>query len=275
MLFAILATATLFCVVERLWPAKALPKVRGWWMRIVWVNTVQLGIVLLAGVSWDRWMSGRSLFALRDHLGDGTSGLIAYLLSTAIFYVWHRIRHESVLFWRLCHQLHHSPRRIEVLASFYKHPVEILFNSWISSILVYPVLGCSVAAAGTYTLMAAVAEFFYHWNVRTPRWLGWVLQRPESHRIHHQYRHHSQNYADLPIWDWMFGTLNNAVRSPARCGFRPKLEARFGDMLRFQDVHAIERTALPGELPVTCFGCRKRWACKLDRSRALPGEDPS
>jgi len=32
---------------------------------------------------------------------------------------------------------------------------------------------------------AALGEFLYHTNCRTPHWLGYVLQRPEMHRIHH------------------------------------------------------------------------------------------
>lgn len=251
--------------VERCWPANRLPESRGWWARILVVNTAQLGVVLLAGATWDRWLGSASLISLSPRFGDWAAAGIAYFVSTFVYYFWHRVRHESAFFWRLCHQIHHSPRRIELLASFYKHPVEILLNSLLSSVLVYAVLGCSPRAAALYTLFTAAAEYFYHWNVRTPRWLGWILQRPESHRVHHQYQHHSQNYADLPLWDWMFGTLRNPEQSPARCGFDEEREARFAEMLLFRDVHRA-----PPALPPTCFGCRKRTACLAGKSKLPP-----
>lgn len=257
----LIVITVLMLVIERVWPGQSLPVVRGWWWRIAFVNAAQLGLVLLAGITWDRWCASVSLNHLGRWMGDVPSALVAYLVSTFVYYWWHRLRHESKLFWRICHQLHHSPSRIELLASFYKHPVEIFLNSVISSLLVYTLLGCSIRAAAIYTLLTAVAEYFYHWNIRTPRWIGWLVQRPESHRVHHQYNHHTQNYADLPVWDWLFGTLKNPKESPARCGFDREKEARVTEMLAFRDVH---RTPA-GPLPI-CFGCKKRWACAAGKA---------
>jgi sterol desaturase/sphingolipid hydroxylase (fatty acid hydroxylase superfamily) len=269
MILLIALIAAGFIVVERLWPAQKLPQVHGWWARVALINVIQLLIVLLAGVTWDRWLTGFSLFRLRDHMGDLASGGIVYLVSTFIYYWWHRTRHESKLFWRLCHQLHHSTRRIEVIASFYKHPVEILINSILSSAIAYSLLGCTPLAAGYYLLFAAIAEFFYHCNIRTPHWLGYLFQRPESHRIHHQYRRHTGNFADLPIWDILFGTFKNPHTSPKRCGFDPWREERFEDILGFRDVHAAgtEETK-PFQLLPTCIGCSKRWACATTANAA-------
>ncbi|MGZ5529872.1 MAG: hypothetical protein ACXWJB_14445 [Limisphaerales bacterium] len=36
------------------------------------------------------------------------------------------------------HQIHHSALRLEIIRRFYKHPVEILINSILSSLIVYP-----------------------------------------------------------------------------------------------------------------------------------------
>ncbi len=263
MLLIITLVAALMLLTERLWPAQKLPTVRLWWLRIAFVNLAQLGIVILAGYSWDRWLSSASIFNLSEHMNPWAAGGIAYFVSTFIYYFWHRIRHESSFFWRLCHQLHHSPRRIEVLASFYKHPVEIMINSVLSAVIVYSLLGLTIEAAAIYTAFTAVAEYFYHWNLKTPRWVGWIIQRPESHRVHHQFKHHSQNYADLPLWDWIFGTLKNPKKSPKRCGFTPSRENRFGEMLAFRDVHKQP------ELPPTCFGCSKRWACFASKDQKL------
>jgi len=266
----ILAIAIGLVVVERLWPATELPRVRGWWWRVGFVNLIQLGIVVLAGLTWDRWLQGRSLLELGEKLGTWWGGAVAYLVSTFVYYWWHRLRHESRLFWRLCHQLHHSPQRIEVLTSFYKHPVEILFNSVLSAAIVYSLCGLTIAGGAFYTLLTAVAEMFYHWNVRTPWSLGYVFQRPESHRIHHEYRRHTKNFADLPVWDMLFGTFQNGREGKlTRCGFDDWREDRFEDLLAFRDLHAkgIQQVSPLHFLP-TCIGCRKKWACTESRERA-------
>lgn len=262
MLLITIGIAAGMIVVERVWPTTELPRVRAWWARVAVVNLIQLGIVLLAGRTWDRWLQGVSLFHLREQLPVAGQAVVAYLVSTFVYYWWHRLRHESRWFWLLCHQLHHSPRRIEILTAFYKHPVEIAINSLLSAAIVYPLLGCSPAAGAVYTLLTAVAEYFYHWNVRTPYWLGFLVQRPESHRVHHKYRHHTQNFADLPIWDALFGTFHNPRSSPDRCGYDVRREDRFDDMLAFREVNGATADARPPLrfLP-TCIGCSKRWAC--------------
>ena len=265
-----IAIAVGLIVIERIWPATDLPKVRGWWWRVACVNLVQLSFVVLAGITWDRWLQRVSLFHLGTTLPPLAGGIIAYLVSTFIYYWWHRWRHESQFFWRLCHQLHHSPRRIEVLTSFYKHPVEILLNSILSAAIVYALFGLSIQGGACYTFLTAVAEYFYHWNIRTPRKLGYIIQRPESHRIHHQYRHHTQNFADLPIWDIVFGTFRNAPPgSQTRCGYDDWREDRFEDILVFRDVNAKSaRQISPLHFLPTCIGCKKKWACSESRERA-------
>ncbi|MCG3204570.1 MAG: hypothetical protein KCHDKBKB_01285 [Elusimicrobia bacterium] len=253
-----------------------LPKVRAWWARVIFCNAIQLGIIILAGVTWDRWFGSVSLFHLKDRMGDWPSALIAYFVSTFIYYWWHRIRHESQFFWLLCHQLHHSPRRIELLTSFYKHPVEITINSILSAAIVYLLFGCSITAGAYYTLLTAVAEYFYHWNINTPQWLGFIIQRPDSHRVHHQYKHHTNNFADLPIWDILFKTFENPVRFNATCGFDDWREDRFEDILAFRDIHKkdIENISPLHFLP-TCIGCSKRWACTESREREKSKEEQS
>ena len=32
------------------------------------------------------------------------------------------------ILWRTLHQLHHSPKRLEIVTSFYQHPLEIISN---------------------------------------------------------------------------------------------------------------------------------------------------
>jgi sterol desaturase/sphingolipid hydroxylase (fatty acid hydroxylase superfamily) len=166
-------------------------------------------------------------------------GLIAWFIGTFVFYWWHRLRHHGH-FWRVFHQVHHSPARIELVTSFYKHPVEIATNTLLSAIVIYGVLGCSIAGAFWYNFFAATGEYFYHANLRTPRWLRYIVQTPELHSIHHQSDLHWFNFGDIPLWDRLFGTYKEAEGFAARCGFPERAERRLGDMLVFRDVYEKE-----------------------------------
>ncbi|MHA7634631.1 sterol desaturase family protein [Corallococcus sp. M7] len=229
--------AGLCLLIEQLSLGWKLPRVRGWHLRVVLINLAQVGVVVLGGYTWDRWFSARSVFHLSRHVNPVVGGVLAYLIATFVFYWWHRARHESDVLWRFFHQIHHSPQRLEVITSFYKHPLEMMANSLIGGLLVYTVLGLSPAAGAIYTACCALGEYFYHTNIRTPRWVGWFFQRPEMHRIHHEYGKHKNNYGDLPIWDMVFGTYENPATWDAACGFDDAKEQRLGDMLAFRDVH--------------------------------------
>ena len=207
-------------------------------MRVLVINGVQMGVVVLAGFSWERWLSAWSVFHLSNHVGRVAGGLIAYFIATFIFYWWHRWRHEVDVLWRGFHQIHHSPQRIEVITSFYKHPLEMVVNSIIGSLLVYTLLGLSPAAGAVYTLCTALGEFFYHTSVRTPRCVGFFFQRPEMHRIHHQYERHKNNYGDIVWWDMLFGTYENPKEWTHTCGFDDEKEQQLLAMLMYRDVHA-------------------------------------
>jgi sterol desaturase/sphingolipid hydroxylase (fatty acid hydroxylase superfamily) len=262
LVWTILLIAGGFILVERLWPATELPRVRAWYPRVLLINAIQAGIVILAGLTWDQWLQRGSLINLDQHVGVVPQALVAYVVSSFVYYWWHRWRHTSRFWWNVCHQLHHSPRRIEVLTSFYKHPVEITLNSILSAAIAYALLGISVHAAVLYTALTAVAEFFYHWNVQTPHWLGPIFQRPESHRVHHKRSYHTNNYADLPVFDIMFGTYENPQVPVVNCGFTEDREDRLEDMLAFRDLHDRRiASSSPLHFLPTCIGCRKRWAC--------------
>ncbi|WP_211829389.1 sterol desaturase family protein [Kistimonas asteriae] len=224
-------------LIERLFVGWKLPEIKTWPVRVLILNAVQLGVVLLAGVTWEAWLSSWSIFRLSHYVSPAVGGVIAYFIATFVFYWWHRWRHESDFLWVTFHQIHHSPRRLEVLTSFYKHPGEMLVNSILGSLLVYSLLGLSLEAGAIYTFCTAVGEFFYHTNIKTPRWIGFIFQRPEMHRVHHQAGRHKNNYGDIVWWDMLFGTYENPREWTQTCGFTPEREEQLADMLRFKDVH--------------------------------------
>jgi sterol desaturase/sphingolipid hydroxylase (fatty acid hydroxylase superfamily) len=240
-MLSIIIISFVFCfVLERVIPGWKLPKVPTWPIRVLLINGIQLIVVILAGYTWEKWFSMYSVFHLSKFLNPIFGGVFAYFIATFIFYWWHRIRHTSDFFWKYFHQIHHSPQRLEVITSFYKHPLEMVVNSLIGGALVYTFLGLSPEAGGVYTLCTALGEFFYHTSVKTPRWVGYIFQRPEMHRIHHEYNKHKNNYGDIVWWDMIFGTYENPKNFEATCGFDEAKELKLKEMLAFTDVHKEE-----------------------------------
>jgi len=210
--------AALLTLLERFAPNVRQPTVKGWVPRLIVLNGAQIAAVWLGGVSWDLWLPRwRLLDASQLPLPLGV--VVGYLTITLIYYWWHRARHELPLLWRWLHQVHHSPQRIECVMSFYKHPLEILLNGLLSSFILHVLVGLPAASAAIVVAITGVAELFYHCNLRTPYWLGFVFQRPEMHRRHHQRDWHRNNYSDLPLWDLLFGTFDNPRTAPRECGF--------------------------------------------------------
>src|SRR5262245_35396893 len=234
-LLTIVSTAA-FLVLERLYPGRQLPHSRGWYVRALAINFVQLAITLATGNLWQEVFTGRSVLQLAAWRFPVAEGFAGWFIGTFVYYWWHRLRHQDG-FWRIFHQVHHSPARIEILTSFYKHPVEILANAILSAAILYPLLGCSLLGAVWYNFFAATGEYFYHANVKTPAWLRYLIQTPELHSIHHQYGVHAFNYSDIPLWDRLFGTYRDATAFSARCGFPDGAEQRLGAMLAFVDVY--------------------------------------
>lgn len=232
----VVVATVIFFTVERLFPGRILPASRGWYWRALLVNLMQLGITLATARLWIHVFGDLSLFKLREWQMPLTEGFVGWFVGTFFFYWWHRLRHARG-WWLVFHQVHHSPSRIEVVTSFYKHPVEIFSDAVLSALVLYPLLGCSMMGAFWYNFFGATGEYFYHANIKTPRWLRYLIQTPELHSIHHQYDVHKYNFADIPLWDRLFGTYKDTTEFVERCGFPDGAEQKLIAMLRFKDVY--------------------------------------
>jgi len=231
------ASTIAFLILERIRPGPELPHAQGWYLRAVLINLAQLAITLATARLWIQIFRAHSLLHLSHRGPPPVQGLVAWFIGTFVFYWWHRLRHASG-WWLAFHQIHHSPSRIEIMTSFYKHPIEILCDAALSAIVLYPVLGCSLLGAFWYNFFAGTGEYFYHANVKTPSWLRYLIQTPELHSIHHELDVHKFNYSDVPIWDRLFGTYKDATGFVERCGFPQSAEARLLEMLAFKDVYS-------------------------------------
>lgn len=233
----VVGAALAMIAIEKVTPGRRWTAVAGWVPRALLLNAAQAMVVFLTGLTWDRWFPHFRLWDLGG-LGTLQGAALGYLVITFVYYWWHRARHEIPFLWRWFHQVHHSPQRIEIITSFYKHPVELIVNGALSSFVLHALVGVTPAAAALAVTLTGLAELFYHWNVRTPYWLGFLVQRPESHCVHHRYGWHRSNFSDLPIWDMLFGTFDNPRKFDGACGFDSERELRLRDMLLGHDVHA-------------------------------------
>lgn len=225
-----------FFIFERKFPGRELPASKGWYFRSIAINLAQFLLIGLGGITWNKYFRNESLLHFGNWSHPAVEGLVYWVMGTFVFYWWHRIRHANG-FWLIFHQMHHSPKRIELLTSFYKHPVEIIADSVITGFLLYYVFGGTALAGAWTSFFGATGEYFYHSNISTPKWLGYFIQRPEHHSIHHQLDVHKYNYGDITWWDRMFGTFKEADDFVPECGFPKDNETRVWEILKFKDVY--------------------------------------
>jgi sterol desaturase/sphingolipid hydroxylase (fatty acid hydroxylase superfamily) len=220
--------------LERLAAARPLPEVAGWWLRasLLFVSTMAIGglVPMLVGEIF----AGRAPLRLQA-LGTWGGALVGLLCGDLVAYCLHRLQHANAALWRYTHQLHHSAERVDVLGAAFLHPFDIALGSLATSTAV-AVLGLSPGAVAVAVIVTLFMGVLQHLNVRTPVWLGYLMQRPESHSWHHARGHHTGNYGNLALWDLVFGTFHNPREFTADAGFYAGASARMADMLRGRDI---------------------------------------
>jgi sterol desaturase/sphingolipid hydroxylase (fatty acid hydroxylase superfamily) len=232
----ICAMTLFFFVTELLSPGRQQPESPGWYWRAALLNLGQLALIGLGGLTWNEFFRDHALLPVRGSSNPALEGAFYWFAGTFVFYWWHRLRHVDG-FWHVFHQVHHSASRIEAATTFYKHPLEIVADSIITGFFIYFVSGGTAEAGAWTSVCGAFGAYFYHSNIRTPHWLGWVLQRPEHHSIHHAVGIHAFNYGDITLWDRLFGTFRDTDCFAPRCGFPAQQEQALVAMLCFEDVY--------------------------------------
>jgi sterol desaturase/sphingolipid hydroxylase (fatty acid hydroxylase superfamily) len=89
-IYLILGIALIFFAAERILPGRTLPHTTGWYLRALLLNLCQLGIILLAGLTWELWFQGHSLLSLANIFIPSMQGLLSWFIGTFVFYWWHR-----------------------------------------------------------------------------------------------------------------------------------------------------------------------------------------
>ena len=132
--------------------------------------------------------------------------------------------------------MHHSAERLDTFGAFWLSPMDMIGFTMTGSIGLVVIAGVNVEAATAIMLITFFFAVFQHMNIRTPRWLGYIVQRPESHSYHHAVGLHRNNYADIPLYDLLFGTFSNP-KYAMETGFYPGASERITDMLLCRDIY--------------------------------------
>ena len=227
---------------ERIQPAREFPLYRGW----IWIG---MGVMVFCGALaniWSRVVPQEWLHQHRLVNGEslGVAGGIAvwYVFSTFMTYWYHRFQHRFSVAWRVLHQVHHGVPRLDLLSAFVTHPFELIVSETLSISVTAFLLGLDPRAVPIVGALQFFITLFPHWNVRTPSWVGYFIQRPEEHILHHQRDVHAGNYSDWPLWDKVFGTYRAPIEEPVRVGFDRAGFAEQLKMLGFIDVNAAGYT---------------------------------
>ena len=219
-----------FAVLELIAEGGKFPPVARWRLKGAGFTLLYFALATYAPLFWDGWLGEHRLLAAEKLplWAQIVGGFLAIELGV---YIWHRTMHNTPFLWRWFHQMHHSAERVDIWGALYFHPFDTLGFTLVGSLALVLGFGVSAEAAIVVNLLATFYGMFQHVNVRTPQWLGYIIQRPESHSHHHERGVHARNYSDLPLWDILFGTFYNPKHFASQVGFYEGASKRVPEML--------------------------------------------
>jgi sterol desaturase/sphingolipid hydroxylase (fatty acid hydroxylase superfamily) len=231
---AVLGIYAALILLEALFPARQLPPIKGWKTRGLIVFGCYFFLSSYLPLLWGESLARYQLFNL-ESMNPFAAAAIGVLIYELLVYVWHRAMHHNHWLWRGFHQMHHSAERMDTYGAFYFSPLDMVGFTFLSS-LALTLVGLPAAGITYFLYFTMFLAVIQHTNVRTPQWLGYIVQRPESHSVHHGRGVHHYNYSDLPLFDILFGTFRNPKDFVAEAGFAGGRSAQIPAMLLFKDI---------------------------------------
>lgn len=222
-------------VWEAAFPARELPYVKHWKLKGLISFAVFFYLSSYLPLIIDPILGEYQLIDLST-TGTWGGALIGILVYEFGLYLWHWAMHKSDFLWKTFHQMHHSAERMDTYGAFYFSPMDMIGFTMLGSLCFALLIGLSPEAITGVLLMTNFLAIFQHANIKTSQWLGYIIQRPESHAFHHAKGIHRHNYSDLPIFDLLFGTFTNPKEYEHEAGFYPGASDKISDMLLFRDV---------------------------------------
>ena len=220
---------------ERIFPARKLPQVKNWVLRGLVVFAIYFYVSSYLPLLIDNYLIQYQLFDLTN-LPIAVGAVIGILVFELGLYLWHRLLHKSDIFWRVFHQMHHSAERLDMAGAFYFSITDMIGFTLLGSFSSVLLVGLAPQAVTISLLVTTFMGMFTHANINTQVWLGYIIQRPESHSVHHAKGIHAYNYSELPLFDIVFGTFRNPNDFKEESGFYMGASLKIGDMLLFKDI---------------------------------------
>jgi sterol desaturase/sphingolipid hydroxylase (fatty acid hydroxylase superfamily) len=231
----LIAIYVLLILWEAIFPARELVAIKYWKVKGIAVFLFYFFLSSYLPLFINPYLEPYRLVDLSS-VGVFGGAAIGILLYEFGVYVWHRAMHRSDFLWKIFHQMHHSAERLDTYGAFFFSPMDMIGWTVLSSICLTLIVGLAPEAIVITLLVTNFLSIFQHANIHTPRWLGYIVQRPESHTEHHAKNIHAGNYSDLPLFDILFGTFKNPKTYSHDTGFYPGASKRVREMLLFRDV---------------------------------------
>jgi len=232
---AVILIYAFLMIYEAIFPARNLPAVKYWHVKGIVAFFIFFYLSTYLPLAWTKFLPDKQLINLAG-MNVWVVAVLGVLLYELGLYVWHRAMHNSNYLWRIFHQMHHSAERLDTYGAFYFSPFDMIGFTALGSICFSVLTGLEPQAITIILLVTNFLSIFQHANIKTPVWLGYIIQRPESHAYHHARNIHKHNYSDLPVFDMLFGTFHNPKNYEHQAGFYQGASSRIGDMLIFRDV---------------------------------------
>ena len=167
---------------------------------------------------------------------------VALFFADDLAYYWfHRVSHESRVFWA-SHVVHHSSQHYNLSTALRQTWVPMTyFPFW----LALPLLGFPVWMVLLAQAWSLIYQFWIHTEriVRLPRAVEGVMNTPSHHRVHHGMNdvYLDRNYGGiLIIWDRLFGSFEPECER-VRYGLTTQLDTFHPVKVAFHEYAALAR----------------------------------
>jgi sterol desaturase/sphingolipid hydroxylase (fatty acid hydroxylase superfamily) len=225
-----LSMFAVFAVLDLVVRARKFPDVPLWKTKGILFTMLYFAVTTYSPLLWDSTLGQYQLI-------NGAAWpfwvqvVVGFLVYEFLIYAWHRTMHNVDFIWRWLHQMHHSAERVDIWGAFYFHPLDMVGWALVGSCALVLGVGITAEAALVVAVAATFCPLFQHSNLRTPRWVGYFITRPESHAVHHERGVHAYNYGDIPLFDIIFGTFRNPREWNGEAGFFEGSSNKIGEML--------------------------------------------
>ena len=235
----IIGLYALLILWEAVFPARKLPKIPYWHVKGIASFFFFFYLSTYLPLWYAQWLPSTQLLDLTE-MNVVIATVIGILIYELGMWAWHWSMHKSNTLWRVFHQMHHSAERLDTYGAFYFSPFDMIGFTLLGTVCFSFIMGLPAQSITFVLLITNFFSIFQHANIKTPLWLGYIVQRPESHAIHHAKGVHAYNYSDLPLFDILFGTFRNPRRYVNETGFYEGASSRIADMLMFKEIDKDE-----------------------------------